>query len=375
MCRSDVTGPPPQRTNLRLLALSHTGLLSGAELVLLRALLAARQRGWAVRCLCPPGPFADRLREEGVTVLDVPDLKLANGPRPLAAALAGLRAMRVARVLRRATADGDVLLVNGLLGLPAARLARPAVPVVLLGHDIIARADWRALLRLVAPVVTLALPVSEPVARPLRAAGIATRIVRNGTAWPVEAAPPAAARPPVVGCAGALTPWKGQAVLLEAVAGLPGVQVELAGAPFPKDTAYAEQLAARIAQPDLAGRARLLGRVADVPHLLHGWSVAVVPSTDPDPTPLALLEAMSVGVPVVATDHGGPPEYLGDGGVLVPPGDVEALRAALSGLLADAELRARYGAAGRRRVAEHYRRDERIGELLDVLAGTAGVPG
>ena len=76
----------------------------------------------------------------------------------------------------------------------------------------------------------------------------------------------------------------------------------------------------------------------------------------------------------VATAHGGPPEYLGEAGLLVPPGDVEALREALRRLLDDDDLRARCGAVGRQRVAELYRLEDRMAELLRVVraAGRRG---
>lgn len=352
----------------RLVALSHTGLHSGAERVLGRVLSAALADGWDVRCCVPAGPFADDLRSAGVTVVDVPDLKLPGGPRPLAALLLLARGRRASRVLRAHARTADVVLVNGLLGLPAARLGRLSAPVVWLVHDIVRRRDWRALLRAVGPAVDLALPVSDAAAAPLVEAGIPVRVVRNGTTWPVDAAPHPAPLPPVIGCLGLLTPWKGQRVLLDAVAGLPpDVRVELAGGTFPKDAPYAVELAARADQPDLRGRVGLLGAVTDVHARLRSWTVVVSPSVDPDPAPLVVLEAMSVGVPVVATAHGGPPEYLGDAGLLVPPGDADALREALQRLLDDADLRARCGAEGRRRVAERYRLDERMTELLEAV--------
>ena len=174
--------------------------------------------------------------------------------------------------------------------------------------------------------------------------------------------------PPVVGCLGLLTPWKGQEVLLEAVARMPrGVVLELAGGRFPKDAGHVERLEARAARPDLAGRVRFLGPVSDVDALLARWTVVVSPSVEPDPAPLVVLEAMAVGRPVVATAHGGPPEYLGEAGVLVPPGDAAALADAVVELLGDPQRRAQAGVAGRQRVADLYRLDERMDELLDVL--------
>lgn len=353
---------------LRLLGVSHTGLQSGAENVLQRLLLAARDDGWQVRCAVPPGAFAQSLAGLGIATVDLPDLKLPEGPRPVGVLRLLGRAARAARVLRREAGACDVVLANGLLALPSLRLARPRQPVVWLVHDIVTRPDWRALLRLVRPAITLAVAVSDAAAAPLRAVGVPVRVVRNGTAWPVPAAHGANGSPPVVGCLGLLTPWKGQAVLLEAAAGLPDIRVELVGATFPKDAAYAAALAERAKAPDLAGRVVLPGPVHDVHERLRGWTVLVSASVEPDPAPLVVLEGMSVGLPVVATAHGGPPEYLHEAGLLVPPGDVFALRAALRRLLDDADLRERCGAVGRQRVERYYRLDERMTELLEAIA-------
>lgn len=355
-----------------MVAVSHTGQHSGAERVLARLLRTAVEDGWSVSCLVPEGPLVPVLREAGVRTVLVPALTLGGGPKGLAAAAALLRGARAAAVLHREAEDADCVVVNGLLGLPAARLARLSVPVVWLVHDIVRRPVRRAVLRVVAPVVDLAVTVSEAAAEPLRSTGLEVRVVHNGTTWPVAPVPEPGAQPPVIGCLGLLTHWKGQHVLLEAVAGLPAeVRVELVGGVFPKDGAYARRLVDRAARPDLHGRVSVVGQVDDVHERLRGWAVLVSPSVEPDPAPLAVLEGMSVGLPVVATDHGGPREYLGGAGLLVPPGDAEALRDALAGLLADPALRARFGREGRDRVERHYQGHERLQELLGVVSSAA----
>jgi glycosyltransferase involved in cell wall biosynthesis len=145
--------------------------------------------------------------------------------------------------------------------------------------------------------------------------------------------------------AGALSPHKGLEVLLEARAGLdPAIPLVVAGirhanSPdhFPPDVIVAEN------------RPR-----ADI---MRAWAhclAAVVPSIGHETFGLVALEAMAAGRPVVATAVGGLADLVVDGttGLLVPPGDVSALRDAIQRLLSDPRRRADMGAAARRRAAE-----------------------
>lgn len=359
---------------VRLLAVSHTALQSGAERVLERVLAAAVGRGWQVTCAVPDGPLSLALRAAGVRTVRLPDLKLPGGRRSLAATWLLARNVAASRVLRRESMDADVLLVNGLLALPAVRLARVRQPVVWHVHDVVGRGRVRALLRLVRDAVGLAVGVSDAAARPVRALGLRTVVVPNGTPWPVAAAPDPRLQEgvPVIGCAGLLTSWKGQDVLLEAAALLPQIHVELAGGSFPKDGPFLKQLVERAARPDLLGRVRFLGPMPDVLERMRGWSVLVNPSVEPETGPLVVLEAMSVGLPVVASAHGGPLEFVQDAGVLVPAGDVQTLARTLDTLLSDPEERARLGANGRRQVQRDLQLNSRLQELLDVLQSEVG---
>jgi len=80
-------------------------------------------------------------------------------------------------------------------------------------------------------------------------------------------------------------------------------------------------------------------------------SIAVVPSVWSEPFGIVVIEAMAGGSPVVASKIGGIPEIIDDGvsGILVPPGDPDALRRALADLLADPERRLAMGRAARQR--------------------------
>jgi glycosyltransferase involved in cell wall biosynthesis len=162
-----------------------------------------------------------------------------------------------------------------------------------------------------------------------------------------------------------LTPLKGQHVLLDAVGRLArtDVVVELMGGTLPSDASYEAELRRRAARPDLLGRVKFLGHVADPLARMRGWTVAVSASVEPESGPLSALEAMSIGVPVVATGHGGVVEVLHDAGLLVAPDDAAALAGALQRLLHDDALRRRCRDAGPRlvvgqqlTVADHQRR-------------------
>jgi glycosyltransferase involved in cell wall biosynthesis len=362
---------------MRVLAVNHTGLQSGAEAVLLRMLRAATARGWEVRAATPHGPFASSLVANQITTVRLPELKLPRGPRGLAALVVAARSLVAAARLRQEGRRCDLVLVNGLLALPAARLAKAAgmpSPVVWLVHDIVRRRDWLALLNASRSAIAVAIAPSEAAALPLRQRGIPVQLVRNGTPWPVVPRRPQRSNGPVVvGTTALLTSWKGQDVLLEALARIsrPDVVVELVGGSFPKDRPFVERLHRRASQNDLAGRVRFVGQLDDPLERMRDWQVAVLASRDPETAPLAVLEAMSLGLPVVVTNHGGGPEVLDGAGLLVPPDDPDALGAAILQLLDDPALRARCGAAGRTAVATGLTLDAQRDALLDLLSTTA----
>ncbi len=108
-----------------------------------------------------------------------------------------------------------------------------------------------------------------------------------------------------------------------------------------------------------AGEVVLPGHVTDVPCLLAISEVVALPSYH-EGVPRSLIEGAAMGRPIVATDIPGAAEVVEDGvnGTLVPPRNAAALAAAIEVLLGDAELRARYGEAGRRKAEREF--DERV---------------
>lgn len=159
-------------------------------------------------------------------------------------------------------------------------------------------------------------------------------------------------------CVGTLHEVKGQAHLVEAcrllVADGTDVTCRLVG-----DGADRRLLARRIEEAGLAGRVVLAGAATrpEVAAELARADVLVAPSVPTrggrrEGIPVALMEAMSCGLPVVASDLSGIPELVQDGvtGLLTEPGDAARIAAALRRLLEDPALRRRLGSAGRERI-------------------------
>ncbi len=125
---------------------------------------------------------------------------------------------------------------------------------------------------------------------------------------------------------------------------------------------------------------RLIDPRPDIPDLLAASDIFVLPSRW-EGLPLAIIEAMMAGLPVVATRVGGVPELVEDGvtGFLVPPADPRALAGALQRLLSDDALRRRIGAAGREKALREFRLDRmlretsRLYEELVALTGSGSV--
>jgi glycosyltransferase involved in cell wall biosynthesis len=154
---------------------------------------------------------------------------------------------------------------------------------------------------------------------------------------------------------GRLAPWKGQDVFLAAFArSFPAGGVEravLVGAPLFGEEGYEADLHRLAAELGIADRLEMTGFRDDVSAELARLDVLVHASVIPEPFGQAVVEGMAAGLPVIATEAGGPAEVITNGvdGLLVPPDDRAALAAALRRLSNDPDLRARLGAAARQR--------------------------
>lgn len=312
--------------------------------------------------------------------------------------------------LRRLVRERDVDLVHTHMPLPAAaarvalRGARPAF--VHTEHNMWGR--YRLPTRLANQATygrnAAVIAVSDGVAGSIRSS-VPVEVVSHGIDTqrlrPAEAEARAAARlelglapdAPVVGTVGNFTAKKDQATLLEAAARLvgehPGLRVVLVGS-----GPLEGELRSRARQLGLGDAVLFAGSRDDVFELLPAFDLFALSSRF-EGLPIALLEAMASGVPPVVTRVGGIPEVVTDGsdgrggdtagvdgpdradGVLVEPGDPEALATALGKLLADPGRRAELGAraAGRAAAFDLAHAVRRIESVYDrALAGSAAGP-
>jgi glycosyltransferase involved in cell wall biosynthesis len=130
------------------------------------------------------------------------------------------------------------------------------------------------------------------------------------------------------------------------------------------DGANRKELEAHTARLGLARRVIFTGFRTDVPDLLPEAAISVLPSLS-EGLSNSLLESMASGVPVIAARVGGNPEIIEHdvSGLLVPPRDSAALAVAIGSLLEDRQLAARFGEAGRRRVADVFSMERSVGEI------------
>jgi len=256
--------------------------------------------------------------------------------RPWKAVLLPALLAGFARAARRAARDADVVhahwLPSGAVGLTT---GRPLV-IQLWGTDVELARRAPALARLVlrrARVVVCASTALAEAAKELGAREV--RVIPSGIDLPPEVGEEA--EPPEVLYAGRLSREKGVLELVEATRGM---RLVVAG--------------------DGPLRDRVPGALGFLPHdrleRLYARAAVVVCPSHREGFGVACAEAMAHGRPVVASAVGGLLDLVVDGetGLLVAPGDVGELRAALERLLGDAELRRRLGAAGRRRIGEHF---------------------
>jgi len=168
----------------------------------------------------------------------------------------------------------------------------------------------------------------------------------------------------LIGIVATLRSWKGHRFLVTAMTDprLAGVRLVVVG-----DGPQEPALRAQIAELGLGERVTLAGRQDNVLPWLRALDVFVLPSTENEGLPQALMQAMACALPVVTTAAGAIPELVrgGENGLVVPAGNPAALAEAIARLFDDRALAGRLAAAGRREVEQKHTQ----AAMLDAMEG------
>ena len=317
-------------------------------------------------------PFAGACREHG---LPVEELQFGPDWNPLAAG----RLRRRFRELGIQTVVTNVSKDNRIGGPAARSLGLPVLQIIGGPGDLRDRARVRFEQRhLVTRVIVPARSVRETLtAFPWMDAPRRAVVIHNAVDLDFFHPGPGAgflrselglsAEVPLLLTTGQLTSIKGHRHLLEAMAALPGPAPVLALTSRGPEESDLRDRARRLG---LGNRVHFLGfrPRAELPLLMEDADVVVQPSLE-EGLPLSVLESMAKGKAIVATAIAGIPEAIEHGvhGLLVPPGDVDALRDAVTWLLGDPGLRRRLGAAARSRAEAEFGLSRLVGRVEAAL--------
>ena len=185
----------------------------------------------------------------------------------------------------------------------------------------------------------------------------------------------------IVGLAGMIRPWKGQMVLVQAMAELhrryPQVVALIMGGvsdKAPADRIYLNQLREYIDAHDLKSCVTILDYQANAPEFLQTFDVMVHTAVDPEPFSRVVIEGMALGRPIVASATGGTPEAIDDGGCgfLVPGGDLMRSRTASRGWSTTRRCAPRSAARAREKVERRFLIQDHVSRTEAVYRRIAG---
>ncbi len=382
-------------TAVRVLYVNHTAEISGAEHSLL-SLLAALPEALQASAALPTGKLSAAVARLGIPVTTIRgtagSLRLHPLHTPRALAELSLAARQVRRLVRRERPD--VVHANSIRAGIVLALARlePAATVVHVRDCLPPGPVANATMRLLAATATTVVANSAYTARAVRTSAprASLAVVHN----PVDLARfdparidratardrlgVAGERRVLLGVVAQLSPWKGQDTAIEALRLLreDGVDAHLlliGSAKFRARSTrfdnerFVEGLRARVAQSGLQDRVCFLGERSDVPELVRALDVLLLPSWE-EPFGRALIEAMALRVPVLATEVGGPAEIVldGRGGYLLPPREPRAWAQAIRRIADDPEHARELGDAGRGCVEQRFTVERHVAAMREI---------
>jgi glycosyltransferase involved in cell wall biosynthesis len=343
----------------------------------------------------PDGRLADEAQRLGIPTVTIPGTAGSLRLHPLHTPRALGEMAATAAAVRRASDRFDATLIHAnsiragmVLGLTHA----PAATVVHVRDCLPPGRLSTASLRFISSTATTIVANSEYTARSVRLAAPKAKVEVVHNPVNLERWDPARidrvhartrlagvrGRSLLLGIVAQLTPWKGQDTAIEALYLLrkQGIDAHLlligsakfvSGSTRFDNRAYVTGLKERVAKLHLDNRVSWLGEQDDVVELVAALDMLLLPSHE-EPFGRALIEAMALEVPVIATSVGGPPEILTDGreGYLVEPDNPKAWAEAIRMATESDSLRRSMGRAGRVRVEEAFSLDRHVASVVDV---------
>jgi glycosyltransferase involved in cell wall biosynthesis len=380
---------------VKVLYVNHTSEISGGERSLLD-LLGGLPDGVSATVACPDGPLSNAVRKLGVPVARVPGAEGSLKLHPWHTTRGVIDIGRSGWAVRRlaTTLEADLVHANsiraGLAAVLAASVGGP--PAIVHVHDCLPPGRLSSIaLKEIGNRAAVVIPNSHHTAASVaRVHSVgAVRVVHGPV--DLERFDPAkidlseargrlGLEPSTFALAvvAQITPWKGQDDAIRILELLepsePDVRLLLVGSPkFVSGAArydnatYARALERLTENLGLRDDVMFLGERDDIPEILRAVDLLLVPSWE-EPFGLAIVEAMAMEVPVVATNVGGPTEIVRDGedGLLLPPRAPETWAAAIENLIRRPQLRADMARKARERVAERFSVEAHVMGVLAV---------
>ena len=368
---------------IKVLYLQSTSEIGGSDISLYRLVKAIDREKFCPYVMVPmEGPLVSRLRELGVTVVMNPEMmKLSSRggwKYRMRYLLTYLPAVR--RIVKCVKDEGINILhtntLHNLHGWLAAKIAR--IPHVWHVREIVKQSKLFLILerflirRFTNKVIAISAAVAHELAPELIEKGV-LQVIPNGVdlseyRYEIQSKRVLSdlslkSETPLIAFVGRLDHWKGADVFLKAVAlchkRCPSAHFLVVGGEVPGRAEYAAnlyQLAESLGIRDIVHFTGWRYQSQDMPEVYSAIQLSVLASTWPEPFGLVLIEAMAMGKPVVATNHGGAPEICVNGvtGILVPPGDAQKMAEAFEFILSNPDKAQEMGTKGRKRVEEFY---------------------
>ncbi|BCG57603.1 glycosyltransferase family 4 protein [Paenibacillus sp. URB8-2] len=373
---------------LRVAYIDHTARWSGGEVALFNILTHIGEQVDPLVILAEEGALADRLRDKGIDVRIVPlDESIRSRGRNtvnLGAPAAAMKLLaygrRLAPLLKkeRVACVHTNSLKSALYGTVAAKMA--GVPLIWHIRDHIGAPYLKPVVAKAIRLLSRLLP--NGVIANSKSTLSALELPRSKKTLVVYSAF-AKAIGGVAGrgdqkdfnvlLVGRLAEWKGQHILLEAAKKLRSngrVKFWLAGDALFGEDEYKKKLLATIEREGL-NNVSLLGHVEDIQGLMQQADLLVHTSITPEPFGQVIVEGMAAGLPVIASNEGGPVEIVvpGETGLLIEPGNPAILAESINWMLDHPEERERMAEAGIKRVKEHFVIENTVKEIVAYYKG------